>query len=93
MTSPVTAAGPDREAGNLLNGIAADASAGVTNLAITTSGTMLKNGLESSNVHPACFHEPQPNTAYAALCPFIFGRYLPHRVGLLRMTVLWMRAS
>jgi len=41
---------------NLPNGIAASTPACVTNLAITTSGTMLKNGLRSSNVLPAYFH-------------------------------------
>jgi hypothetical protein len=48
---------------NLPNGIAAYSPANVANLAITQSGTMLSNGLESSNAQPAYFHKPQLNPA------------------------------
>ena len=58
--------GPESDVDNLPNGIAAHTPACVTNLAITTSGTMLLNGLESTNAQPAYFHNRSrvKNSAY-----------------------------
>src|ERR1035438_5284679 len=61
VTSHGLRPGPDCEAGNLLNGIAALTRTSVTNVAITKPGTMLRSGLSSTNAQPAYFHTPQPN--------------------------------
>jgi hypothetical protein len=77
---------PDSEANNLLNGIAANAPAHVTNLAITKPGTMLRNGLESSNAQPAYFSIHNRIQLNAGRLAFILGRKPTPRLGLLRMT-------
>jgi len=72
---------------NLPNGIAARTPACVTNLSITRSGAMLRNGLEGANAQPAYFHKPQPTPEYGRSTQVHTSLNSPPRVGLLRMTV------
>jgi hypothetical protein len=80
--------GPDCAKGNLPNGIAARTLANVTNFAITSSGTMLLNGIESTSAQPAYFHVRNQKQHKASPARFISRRNATWRVRLLLMNGL-----
>jgi hypothetical protein len=84
MTSPLgLRIGPDCAKGNLPNGIATRTLANVTNFAITSSGTMLLNGIESTSAQPAYFHIRNQKQHKASPARFISRRNATWRVRLL----------